>query len=790
MKKIYLVLFFLMCFNLKPGFAQNPAYTLEIKNFYLVNSNAITFDMVFTHTDANEWKTAGWQYFFLLNSDFFSGGTVSYQFDSTGGDAVSDLPPAFRPRNPVALPDGNLPGYHELRLASNTLPGFSNGLIIPQGIPTLIGRMKLTSSSPLNLSALDFTIRDSCETPLSVTRTKLTVYNPADSLVREVTVCAGHSVNTALTNPPVAYFKTTYQSIYEGQSISFTDTSTFNPTAWQWLFPGGTPSTSSVQNPAGITYAAPGNYDVTLIASNAFGSDTITKSSYITVNSICTQTWIAKIKAEDSGNEKDSIEFGTSPFATDLLDTCLGEFYIPPPPPTGIFDLRFVLANDEGVNKDIRNDTNINIKWKMNFQPSSSGYPITFTWNNSQFPSTGNFHLKDSLGLIVNVNMKDQNSYVLNSSGISKLYIEYSYYSTKSISVLNGWNIVSVPLDAPDMSVSTIFPGAVSPAYSYNNGYVNSTTLENGKGYWLKFDTARSYSIDGLPVDTQNIHVNYLWNLIGPFDSDIPVSSIISVPSGLISSYFFGFNHGYIIEDTLRSGRGYWIRSNSIGYLKNGSADNTSPKTENVFNKLVTLSFTDMSGKTAELYLSRESGMITNAGLPPVPPSGIFDVRYSSDNFIELIGRDHIINMSSTDRPLKLRVTNLNGTKLKLRDNIDGSIMNMELSENEEITINPSLDNFTVISETTIPDSYELSQNYPNPFNPSTHIKYQIPKDGKVKLIIYNVLGKEILTLVDKFQQAGRYEINFNAVNLSSGIYFYRFESGDFTDLKRMILLK
>ena len=83
-----------------------------------------------------------------------------------------------------------------------------------------------------------------------------------------------------------------------------------------------------------------------------------------------------------------------------------------------------------------------------------------------------------------------------------------------------------------------------------------------------------------------------------------------------------------------------------------------------------------------------------------------------------------------------------------------------------------------------------LSQNYPNPFNPSTTIRYQIPIMSFVTIKIYDVLGREIETLVNNFKDAGRYEVELNASTLPSGVYFYRIQAGDFIQTKKMILLK
>lgn len=89
-----------------------------------------------------------------------------------------------------------------------------------------------------------------------------------------------------------------------------------------------------------------------------------------------------------------------------------------------------------------------------------------------------------------------------------------------------------------------------------------------------------------------------------------------------------------------------------------------------------------------------------------------------------------------------------------------------------------------------IPSTYELSQNYPNPFNPTTKINYSIPISSKVSLIVYDILGREVKSLVNEFQNAGSYSIYFNAEGLSSGVYFYRLTSGQFSETRKLIILR
>jgi len=92
--------------------------------------------------------------------------------------------------------------------------------------------------------------------------------------------------------------------------------------------------------------------------------------------------------------------------------------------------------------------------------------------------------------------------------------------------------------------------------------------------------------------------------------------------------------------------------------------------------------------------------------------------------------------------------------------------------------------------DTGINNQFSLSQNYPNPFNPTTTIKFSIPSDNQVSLKVYNVLGKEVASLLNDYISAGFYTADFNASNLSSGIYFYQIKAGSFTATKKMTMIK
>ena len=89
-----------------------------------------------------------------------------------------------------------------------------------------------------------------------------------------------------------------------------------------------------------------------------------------------------------------------------------------------------------------------------------------------------------------------------------------------------------------------------------------------------------------------------------------------------------------------------------------------------------------------------------------------------------------------------------------------------------------------------VPEVYDLSQNYPNPFNPSTSIRFDLPKSSHAKLIVYDIMGKEVATLVNKKLSAGSYEVSWDGTVYTSGVYFYKLISDEYVDVKKMLLVK
>ncbi|MBK6913705.1 MAG: T9SS type A sorting domain-containing protein [Ignavibacteriales bacterium] len=119
----------------------------------------------------------------------------------------------------------------------------------------------------------------------------------------------------------------------------------------------------------------------------------------------------------------------------------------------------------------------------------------------------------------------------------------------------------------------------------------------------------------------------------------------------------------------------------------------------------------------------------------------------------------------------------------------DSEILAVEnyLADKYNISITTGFEN---PREEIIPEQFTLLQNYPNPFNPSTTIKFQVPNSSFVNLKVYDILGRKVATLVNEEKPVGSYEVNFDASQLSSGIYFYKLQAGSYVETKKMTLLR
>lgn len=131
-----------------------------------------------------------------------------------------------------------------------------------------------------------------------------------------------------------------------------------------------------------------------------------------------------------------------------------------------------------------------------------------------------------------------------------------------------SWNLISVPVIVSDFRRVAVYPTATSSAFAYNgSSYILSETLKNRRGYWLKFPIKGSVNVSGGGISSDTFSVTTGWNLVGSISSDVPVLFITSNPPGLITSNFYEYYYGYYVTDTIKAGRGYWVKVNQAGTL-------------------------------------------------------------------------------------------------------------------------------------------------------------------------------------------------------------------------------
>jgi len=214
-------------------------------------------------------------------------------------------------------------------------------------------------------------------------------------------------------------------------------------------------------------------------------------------------------------------------------------------------------------------------------------------------------------------------------------------------------------------------------------------------------------------------------------------------------------------------------------------------KAEDEFVRFGALMFRDATGDSRILYVDHSEGRGGVSGeLPPIPPDGVFDVRFGSNNDIvrRSEGLRFPILISAQSYPIEISWDpKLSAIRPLLR--IDRRSFALNSHGSVALAEAPSSIDLD-LSMREVPLATSLSQNYPNPFNPTTNFGYQIAKAGLVTLRIYDVLGREVTRLVDEVKEPGEYTVSWDAANLASGMYFYELKAGSFRDVKKMVLIR
>ncbi len=377
------------------------------------------------------------------------------------------------------------------------------------------------------------------------------------------------------------------------------------------------------------------------------------------------------------------------------------------------------------------------------------------------------------------------------------------------VSVRAGWNMVSVPVRRTDLK-TTLFPTAQSSAFTYRNGaYAVDTMLTLGPAYWLKFASAQTIPVFGGFVYETEFPVTPGWNMIGSVIKPINVSAIISEPANNISSPYYEYGaSGYANATQIRPGLGYWIKVKSAGKLKISATTVAKEETDLAdLSKFNTITITDKFKNSQTLYFGENTDgnfPVAYYTLPPSPPAGVLDVRFASQRLVEAYpaqfdgALQYPISVNADAYPITVSWNLSNRTRSFFVENsLDGkkqSTISLN-GDNGSAQILRASSIILTIDSKGLPTEFMLGQNYPNPFNPSTKFEFAMPKNARVEVVVYDILGSKVATLFDGIKDAGYHSVEWNGQNSQgqvapSGVYFIKMNSDGFSAVRKALMLK
>ena len=388
------------------------------------------------------------------------------------------------------------------------------------------------------------------------------------------------------------------------------------------------------------------------------------------------------------------------------------------------------------------------------------------------------------------------------NSGLSgnlmfRVSLDHPEGSTISLDVdhMADWNLVGLPVSVEDPNHMSIFPDAIEGTlFSFGNGYELQDDLVSGNGYWLRFTESGFNTITGESLGSVSVSLVTDWNLIsGP--SDAVSFDNIDDPDGLIiPGTVYGFGNGYEQTDVFEPGKGYWVRSTGVGSVNIGAA--RSGKTATPFaGKLDNAN--SMSVNDAELYfgvnIPEEDKL--NYSLPPKPPAGANDIRFSGDTKL-CLSDECVLEVMNNSNSLTFEFEIKDGKYWELVPVIaNGTEWSaaISLSDQGQLTLDSERHEQWILrkSAQTVPETFALHPVYPNPFNPTTTLRFTVGITHESSLLqVFDITGRLVETLIDEHLKPGTHSVQWNASRFSSGVYFVHLESESFSQSQKVILLK
>gem|GEM_PF-3041294 len=422
--------------------------------------------------------------------------------------------------------------------------------------------------------------------------------------------------------------------------------------------------------------------------------------------------------------------------------------------------------------------------------------------------------------------------------------------ATLELNLSEGWNMVSCPGEPVTADIATLVEGTAVLPFVYawdpsSRGYVPVDALEFGIGYWLAATADTQLTIDYQPQSIATCDIAEGWNMVGSVSRNASVDSLTSDPDGAVLPFVYGWNpaaRGYESVTEIEPGGGYWVAALSSATLTiDGSSASAAPPShvaelnegwESVIairtqsSKIATCHAASVLEQRQELVFgmhpSASDGFdkLLDRPLPPFPamPSNIA-TRHAvplqaawtiEDPYFSLLDKSYVGDSSHASWELSVELPEPGElqwrhlpTAYRSLLHYDGQVIQMQDSGAISLpagkhSLRLVLDALTAAD--ALPSRTQLLANYPNPCNPETWIPYQLKEDANIAIKIYTSTGQLVRALNLGYKPAGFYTSrdrsaywdgkNASGENVTSGVYFYTIQAGDFAAVRKLTVLK
>ncbi len=529
-----------------------------------------------------------------------------------------------------------------------------------------------------------------------------------------------------------------------------------------------------------------------------------------------------RITLESANGVQQSLIFGTGAEASDGVDPLFGEVAETDPlmpfearwyPPAT--NIRMGDLTGRSLSRDIRDaHADTTIIYLCRFKAEQDDYPVVITWDVSDFPQNARLFLRDTLnGSIFGVDMRNAThvsgtiySFTIRDARISSFIIEYATPRIERFNFLQkGWNLVSLPVRPADPFWKVVFPNALDkPRYFFQGAYYQEDNLQVGRGYFVKYGALLDSIIAGARVTSVGRETQYKvrlgqgWNTIGGLSVPVsvdniqfdPLNDVSPIPTRVSGVYWYKTDEGYKEVSVLEPGKGYWVKTSDEGYLRLSALKASGVVKDrkwSILRNSDAVVIRDQGQHTGRLYITREQEVSRLFELPPVPPAGLFDVRFASGSYVENL-ENAVIEFRGVQYPVVISIEHPSQS-YRVVNPITGELLGTITKGSSEAVIitDPNIKAVQLMGIGVV--SGENVVLYPTPAQDELFVEITAREAQTAQIELITVLGKKIATYRYEVQ-SGTQSVKLDVSNLPEGVYVCRVSLGDKQFAQRLVIAR